>query len=248
MYYFLFDQISSSKQRADFEKIKDIAREYQILSASAHVSPARSADELVQDALSKNYTTIVAVGEDTLINDVVTAIIRLQERENIVLGIISTDPESLLYERWGFKTFEEALETLRYRKLERFTIGMIEPNHYFLSSARIECGKPTRFVIEIDKFKAEAVLDRLEISNNLYILLERYGRERSILKSTINWLSGKNTGFADRSVFRGKIIKIDSREKVSVLIGKREVAKTPINVFRKINALNIITKRDRVLT
>lgn len=247
MYYFLFDQISSSKQRTDFEKIKDIAREYQILSASAHVSPARSADELVQDAISKNYTTIVAVGEDTLVNDVVSAIIRHQDRENLVLGIISTDPESLLYERWGFRTFEEALETLRYRKLERFTIGMIEPSHYFLSSARIECNKPTRFTIEIDRFKVEAVLDRIEISNNLYILLERYGRERSIIKSTLNWLSGKNTGFADRSVFKGKLIKIDSNEKVPVLVGRREVAKTPVNLFRKINALNIITKRDRVL-
>lgn len=248
MYYFLFDQIHSSKQRADFEKIKDIAREYQILSASAHISPARSAEELVEDALSKNFTTIVAVGEDTLVNDVVSSIIKLQEKENIVLGIISTDSDSLLYERWGYKTFEEALETLKYRKLEKFTIGMVEPNHYFLSSAKIECNKPTRFIIEIDRFKVEAVLDRLEVSNNLYILLERYGRERSVLKSTLNWLSGKNTGFADRSVFKGKIIKIDSREKVSVLIGKREVAKTPINVFRKINALNIITKRDRVLT
>ena len=247
MYYFLFDQVNSSKQRSDFEKIKDIAREYQILSTSANVSPARTALELVEDAINKNYTTIVAVGEDTLINDVVTAIIRLVDRENIALGIISTDPNSLLYEKWGFKTFEEALETLKFRKLERFTIGMIEPNHYFLSSARIECTKPTRFEIEIDRFKVEAVIDRLEISNNLYILLERYGREKSIIKSTFNWLQGKESTYADRSVFKGKIIKISSRDKIPVLIGKREVAKTPVNVFRKINALNIITKRDKVL-
>ncbi len=246
MYYFLFDQVSSSRQRSDFEKIKDIAREYQILSASAHISPARNIEELVDDAVEKNFTTIVAVGDDTLINNVASAIVRRSEKRNIALGIICNNPESLLYERWGYKTFEEALETLRYRKLERFTVGMIEPNHYFISSARIECKKPTRFLIEIDRFKIEAVIDRVEISNNLYILLERFGRERSIVKSTLNWLVGKESTYADRSVFKGKIIKISSAEQVSVKIGKREIAKTPVNVYKKMNALNIITKRDKI--
>jgi len=246
MYYFLFDQVSSSRQRSDFEKIKDIAREYQILSASANISPARNAEELLEDAIAKNYTTVVAVGDDTLINSVVTAIVRKTDKKNIALGIICTNPDSLLYERWGFVTFEEALETLRYRKLERFTVGMIEPDHYFISSARIECKKPTRFMIEIDRFKIEAIIDRLEVSNNLYILLERYGRERSIVKSAFNWLIGKESTYADRSVFKGKIIKIISEGQTSVKIGKTEVAKTPVNVYKKLNALNIITKRDRI--
>jgi len=246
MYYFIFDSIRNPKARAEAEKIKDIAREYSILSAANHVSPARSADELVLDALAKNYTTIVCVGEDTIVNEVVTAIIK-HAQTPIALGIISTDQNSLLYERWGFKTYEEALETMKFRKLERFTIGMIEPDHYFLSSARIECRKPTRLTLEIDRFKVEAIIDRLEISNNLYILLERFGRERSFLKSTLNWLSGHDNTFADRSVFKGRVIRIDSNESLSVLVGSKAVTRTPINVFRKINALNIITKRDKVI-
>jgi len=247
MYYFIFDAIKSSKARLEAEKIKDIAREYSILSASNHISPARSAAELAQDALDKNFTTIISVGGDTLINEVVSAIIKFAPTP-VVLGIISTDPESLLYERWGFKAPEDALETLKFRKLERFTIGMIEPDHFFLSSARIECPRPTRFVIEIDHFKIEAVIDRIEISNNLYVLLERFGREKSFIKSTLNWIAGQRNTFADRSVFKGKIIKITSQDPIGVLVGRKEVAKTPINVYRKINALNIICKRDKVIT
>jgi hypothetical protein len=246
MYYFIFDAIKSSKQRAEAEKIKDIAREFSILSVSSHVSPARNADELVQDALAKNYTTIVCVGEDTLINEVASALIKYSASP-VALGIISTDPNSILSERWGYRTLEEAVETLKYRKLDRFTLGMIEPDHFFLSSARIECRRPTRFVIEIDRFKVEAILDRIEISNNLYILLERFGKEKSFIKSTFNWISGKESTYADRSVFRGKIIKISSREATPILIGNKAVARTPISVFRKINALNIITKRDKVI-
>jgi len=245
MYYFIFDAIKGSKGRVEAEKIKDVARQFSILSASSHVSPARNADELVQDAIAKNFTTIVCVGEDTLVNDVVTAIVK-HAQSPIALGIISTAADSLLAERWGLNSIEQSLETLRFRKLEKFTVGMIEPNHFFLSSARIECRRPTRFIIEIDHFKVEAILDRIEISNNLYILLERFGKERSVLKSTINWFSGKDNTFADRSVFKGKIIKVSSSENVPVLVGNREVARTPINVFRKINALNIITKRDKI--
>jgi len=92
------------------------------------------------------------------------------------------------------------------------------------------------------------VIDRIEISNNLYVLLERFGREKSFIKSTLNWIAGQRNTFADRSVFKGKIIKITSQDPIGVLVGRKEVAKTPINVYRKINALNIICKRDKVIT
>jgi len=204
MYYYIFDQIRSSKARADFEKIKEIARNFSIQGEFAQISPARSAEELVESAIDKSVSTLVVIGSDTLINKVVSALVKNSSTTPVALGIISTEPESILFERWGFKTFEDALEAIKFRKLERFTIGMIEPNHYFLSSARIECNKPTRMLIEIDHFKVEGVFDRVEISNNLYVLIERYLREKSVLKSTWNWLSGKENLDSDQSIFKGR--------------------------------------------
>jgi diacylglycerol kinase family enzyme len=248
MYYYIFDQIRNSRARADFEKIKEIARNFSIPGEFAQISPARSAEELVESAVDKAATTLIVIGSDTLINKVVSALIRCKSPSPIALGIISTDPESILYDRWGFKTYEDALETIKFRKLERFTIGMIEPNFYFLSSARIECSKPTRMLVEIDHYKVEGVFDRVEISNNLYVLIERFLKEKSLIKSTLNWLSGKETFDSDQSIFKGKIIRISSTEAIPVYIGSEVVTKTPINIYRKINALNIITKRDRIST
>lgn len=248
MYYYIFDQIRNSKARADFEKIKEIARNFSIPGEFAQISPARSAEELVESAVDKSVSTLVVIGSDTLINKVVSALIKARTAAPVALGIVSTDPESILFERWGFKTFEDALETIKFRKLERFTIGMIEPDHYFLSSARIECPKPTRMLIEIDHYKVEGVFDRVEISNNLYVLIERFLREKSVIKSTLNWLSGKVNLDSDQSIFKGKIIRISSTEAIPVLVGSEAVTKTPINIYRKINALNIITKRDKIST
>jgi hypothetical protein len=246
MYYYIFEQPKNARERADFEKIRDIAREFSITGEVAQASPARSPEELVQIAIEKNYTTIVGIGNDTHINKIVSAILNINITYPLALGIISTDPSSLLHERWGFASPQEACETLKFRKLEKFTVGLIEPNIYYLTSARIECPKPTRIILEVDHWKAEAIIDRMEISNNLYILLERYIKEKSIIRSAYNWLVGKDNILSDQSIFKGKIIKIDSVDSLPVLVGDNIVAKTPINIYRKINALNIICKRDKI--
>ncbi len=247
MYYYIFEQPKSKQERAAFEKIREVARDFGIYGEITQASPARSADELVLIALNKKYSTIVAIGDDSHVNTVVSKIINCDEKYNFALGIISTDPSSILYDRWGFKTAEDACETLKKRKLTRFSVGFVEPEHYFLSSVKIIPPKPTRMTIEVDTWKAEGIIDRIEISNNLYILIERNIRETSKIKGFYNWLVGKETLHSDQSIFKGKTIKIDSVDPVPVYIGSKAIKQTPINIYRKLNALKVITKRDKIL-
>ena len=247
MYYYIFESPKNSSERAYYERIRDIAREFSIAGEVTQSSPARSAEELTQMGINKNYSTIVAVGSDEHVNKVASQIVLSNPPFPLAMGVISTDPKSMLYERWGFKRPEDACETLKYRKLERFDVGLIEPDKYFLTSTRIECPKPTRIILEVDRWRADAIIDRIEISGNLYILLERFLKEGSTIKAAFNWLVGRESIAADRSVFKAKIIKLSSQEPLPVMIGSEVVAKTPINIYRKLNALNIITKRDKVV-
>jgi len=247
MYYYIFENPKTPTQRTFFEKLRDIAREFGIAGEITQASPARSPEELTKMALEKNFNTIVAIGNDLHVNRVAAEIVRQNTQFQVALGIISTDPESMLYERWGFKKPEDACETLKFRKLERFDVGLVEPDHYFLTSVKIECKRPSRISLEVDHWKADAVVDRVEISGNLYILLERFYREQSTLKQAMGWLVGKSNVSADRSVFKGKMIRISSSEPQSVLIDTQEITKTPISIYRKPNALNIITRRDRII-
>jgi len=246
MYYYIFEQPRNANERAYFERIRDVAREFSIYGEITQSSPARSPGELTQMAINKNYTTIVGIGSDEHINKIVAQIINQNPPFTVALGIISVDPNSMLYERWGFKKPEEACETLKYRLLERFDVGLIEPNHYFLTSARIECSKPSRIILEVDRWKAEAIIDRAEISGNLYILLETFKREKSVIKTAINWLVGQESTTADRSIFKAKIVRISSYDPLPVMVSNEVVAQTPINIYRKPNALNIICRRDKL--
>lgn len=247
MYYYIFENPKNPNQRAFFEKLRDIAREFGIVGEVTQASPARSPEELTKMALEKSYNTIVAIGGDLHVNRIAAEIVRQNVNFQVALGIISTDPESMLYERWGFKKPEEACETLKYRKLEKFDVGLVEPDHYFLTSVKIECKRPSRITLEVDHWKADAIVDRVEVSGNLYILLERFYHEQSAIKQAVGWLVGKSSVQADRSVFRGRIIRIASSDPQSVLIDTQEITKTPISIYRKPNALNIITRRDRVM-
>ena len=247
MYYYIFEAPKSSQERTYFEKIRDFARDFGIAGEITQASPARNPEELTQIGLNKNYTTIVAIGGDAHINKVVSAVLNLKPELPIALGIISTNPNSMLFEKWGFKHPEEACEMLKFRKLERYNVGLVEPNHYFLTSIKIEPKKSTRIYLEVDHWLAEAIVDRVEISGNLYILLERYLKQTGFVASTFSWLLGKTEENVDRSIFKAKIIKIISSESLPVTIDDQVIARTPINIYRKLNALNIITKRDKII-
>ena len=246
MYYYIFDPPKNAAQRTYYSRIRDLAREFGIFGEITQSSPARSPEELVQIALEKNYSTIVAVGSDAHINKIASELIRRRSDFPVALGIVSMDPESLLAERFLFKTPETACETLKFRKLEKFDAGMIEPENYFLTSAVIEPSKPSRIVLEVDRWKAESVVDRLEISHNLYILLETYLRPTSKINSAVRWIMGKEIISVDRSIFKARLIKISSDVPLPVTIGGEIVAKTPVSVYRKPNALNVITKRGKI--
>lgn len=248
MHYYIFESPKSSGERALFEKIQQTARDLGVFGEFVQASPARSAQELVEIAIMKNYSTIIAIGTDSHINKIASKIINLGMSSNVAMGIVATEENSLLSERWWFKKIEDGIQTIKFRKLTKFDVGLIEPNHYFLTNASVICKKPSRVVLEVDRWQAEAVIDRVDVSSNLYILMERYAREPSVFKSTFNWLTGRDNVKYDQSLFRGKVVRINSSDPLPVYIGKEIITHTPINIYRKINALNIITKRDKIPT
>jgi len=246
MYYYIFEPPKTSYERSYIERIRDVAREFGIVSEITQASPARSPEELAAMGIAKQYSTVVAVGDDSHVNRVISQLLNSRPDFQYAVGIISTDPQSLLYERWGFKKPEQACETLKFRKLSRFDLGLVEPNFYFLTSAKIECKKPTRVTLEVDHWRADAIIDRIEISNNLYILVERFIKEPSIGKTAFNWLFGKPNLRADQSIFKAKIIRVASDENLPIIVDKIVVGYTPCHIYRKPNALNIISKRDNI--
>lgn len=248
MYYFILEPPKNNSDKLFTEKTRDLSRQFGIASEISQSSPARSAGELTQIALMKNYSTIVAMGSENHINRVVREIMKAGANHTCVLGIICTQGSSMLSEKWGFRRPEDAVETLKQRRISKFDIGFIEPDIYFLTSAKIEPKNPVKFNMVVDQWDAEGIITRAEISSNLYILLERLIKEKSVIRSALNIFGGKESSKYEHSIFKGKSVKIETVPKTSVYVGTEAVTKTPVSVYRKLSGLNIIVKRDRILS
>lgn len=247
MYYYIFESPKSSQERQLFEKIRDMAREFGIAGEITQSSPARTPEELAMMGVEKSYSTIVAIGSDTHINKIISKIISTNPNYPFALGIIPTDSESSLARRWHYKSVEEACETLKYRRVQRFNLGYLESNKYFLTSAFIYSKNPVKFHIETEKWNAYMDANLIQVFSDLTFKVERIEMEKSKFKSTYNWLMGKQSEKVDRSIFKARTLKISGEKVCPVYVGNEIVAKTPTGFYRKLKVLNIITKRDNLI-
>ncbi|PIT97202.1 hypothetical protein COT77_02710 [Candidatus Berkelbacteria bacterium CG10_big_fil_rev_8_21_14_0_10_41_12] len=247
MYYYIFESPKNSRERQLFEKIRDVARTFGIAGEITQSSPARTPDELTKMGLEKNYSTIIAIGTNSHINKIITRIMKEKPEYPVAIGLIPTDPTSSLSKNWSYKSVEEACETLKYRKVEKLNVGLIDPGRFFLTSAYIFSRKPIKFYLDVDRWQAEATANLIQIFSNLTVEVEKFDFEGSKLKAAINWLVGKSNEKVERSIFRGKTVKVSSDKVLPVYVDNEIVARTPISVYRKLKVLNVIMKRDKVL-
>lgn len=244
MYYYIFESPKTNQERQLFEKIRDVAREFGIAGEITQSSPARTPEELAMMGVEKSYSTIVAIGSDTHINKIISKIISTNPNYPFALGIIPTDSDSTLARRWSYKSVEEACETLKYRRVQRFDLGYLDSNKYFLTSAFIYSKHATRFHVQTEKWSAYMDANLIQIFGDLTFKIEKIELEKNKMKSAYNWLVGKQNEEVDRSIFKARTLKISSNKPCPVYVGHEMIAKTPASFFRKLKVLNIITKRD----
>lgn len=143
MYYYIYDQFLSHKKYdkilAQIEsKITDLGIKDRILKMSI----LKSIPELVTDALRKGASTIVIVGNDQTINQVVNLI----ADRDVLLGIIPIESGKLTDNRYktensianflGISDPLEACDIISARKVETINLGEIN-NNYFISSVKV---------------------------------------------------------------------------------------------------------------
>jgi len=230
------------------DNIRKVLSELGIIGEVVTVSPARTTEELVEMGISKNYSTIVAVGTDAHINKIATYI----KNSHIVLGIIPIDGSPLLYQMIGASDIKELCELLRFRKLKEVSMGAIEPNKYFLTQVEIQSPVSANVKITIinpgsDSYIAETSMSEIIISKNLYVFVTDKHKDKNLIKNTFNWMIGKKNSVVDQSILRGKKIKIETDEPIPVTLDGVIIAKTPIVATLYQRALKIISKPARIV-
>lgn len=262
MYYYIYDQFLSQKKYDKIltqieSKITDLGIKDRIIKMSI----LKSVKELVTDAIRKGAKTIIAVGNDQTINQVVN----LTANQDVVIGIIPIDKNNNSIASFlGITDPLEACEIISARKIEIINLGEIN-NEYFINSIKIF---ENNLIVDCDdKFKL-SITDKNSLMT-IYNLLPEFNQDlktdqlfnpqdnflevvvqkktatsfnvflNSILKKEINQLP--------ESIFRVKKINIKNplSKSGSVLVDNFKILKTPLNIKISDKKLKVIVGKDR---
>lgn len=129
MYYYVLNPAAGKgKVNQLQEKLRGRLRELGIDGEFAKTTGPGEATKMTKLAIDKGYTTIVAVGGDGTVNEVVNGI----SEPKVAVGIIPAGNSNLLAHRLGITGWQQACETLAARRI--ITYGLIAAGQKFFLS------------------------------------------------------------------------------------------------------------------
>ena len=147
MYYLLYDQcVFEPKHKRFVSRLETHLTDYSIPYKTGRVDLLKNLDELLNIAHRNKAHTIVAVGPDSHIAKVASAVAK---RGDFTLGVAPLEKKSTIGSFLGIPSHQEKIyETLSARKIETMDLGNINNSHFFLMS--LETQTVHRIVLSIE--------------------------------------------------------------------------------------------------
>jgi len=234
MYYYILD-IKKFKKHSVVEDIKNYLSVLGISGEYAYPSAAYTTEDLVELGISKKYNTIVAIGDDNLVNTVAGKLCGRPE----ALGVIPIDASSDLCDLIGSKAWKDAADNLRFRVLQEIKIGKTTNGKVFLTSINLGVSHPTEVTIEVKDFIIQAKVAELMISNfnptvtkldlDFLDIIFRSTNPKDIafLSKIGSFFGAKKQNDNDLSLIRARSLRLFTSNQIPLLSGNDTVAKTP---------------------
>ncbi len=249
MYYYIVDPQKISQ--SDFERVQNSLysslSDYRISGEVMRVTGLRTINQLVENAFAHGVKTLVAVGSDETLHDVINA----SGSREVTFGYIPLI-ETEIAEMLGIKSIDQAAKTIGARRITELDLGRVN-NNFFLSklsfgtdSAEFE----VKFAID-GQFQASTKVVSGVISNNQagdgvadISLLPKLGRWNAF-KFRRQIQTGDFSGIPNSSLIHANRIEIAWPEGLPLRVGSRVIAKTPAVIEIVPKALRIIVGKDR---
>jgi hypothetical protein len=234
MYVYIYDEfINSGRYDKALYKVEKKLTDLGLNGKTIRLGTTKNLKSAIDDEIRQGAKTIVAVGSDQTVAQVVNVIANNQsdEKYRLCLGIIPLEEkESHLAKIFGIKNLNDACEVLLGRRLETFKLASIN-NDFFLFSAKTETNNA---ILEIDKsFIIQPTKPAwLEIINNP--------------KPTDNkkLLSLKIKEGDTESSFSFQDLLLVNKD-VSIITDGAVSIKTPVKIFLSDEVIKIIVGKDR---
>ncbi len=242
MYYYITEPARSREDEQAEERIRELLIRMSIAGEFVTTSPTRGVEELAEMGVAKKYTTLVAIGSETLINHLGT----LLAGTPYVFGAIPLRRPDALAAVSGIRTHEEAAEALKLRRVRAVSIARLEPNKFFVTELRMSSPTDVGVRIRIDDALVESNCRDLTLTGGGDLTL-RHVRLDGPSGGIFRRLFGaKPTEVTDSSSFHGRTIAIETDQPQPFYLGSELFARTPVAVTTIPNSLKMVTRRDTV--
>jgi diacylglycerol kinase family enzyme len=130
MYYYVVNPAAGHGQARNLQdKVRARLDELGIRGEWAKTTGPGEATKMTRAAIAAGHTTVVAVGGDDTVNEVINGI----DRENVAVGIIPTGSSNRVATQLGIVTWPQACEALAARRLTPYSLIAAGQN-FFLST------------------------------------------------------------------------------------------------------------------
>jgi diacylglycerol kinase (ATP) len=128
MYYYIIDPQKINQKH--FERVQNqlysCLSEHRINGEVTRVTSLRTVSQLVETALMRGATTIVAVGHDNTVQEIINAV----GENEIVIGYVPLE-ESEISKVIGVTDVASACKSLAQRRIEILDLGRVQYNYFF---------------------------------------------------------------------------------------------------------------------
>jgi hypothetical protein len=133
MYLYLYDSFLSNKKHAGtLARVETRLTDMGIGGKIVRLSPLRNMQNLLADEIGSGVKTIVVVGNDKTVSEVVNVMAGF----DVALGIIPVGPDNGIAQTLGIPEGEDACMTLAARIIQKIDLGKIN-NTFFLSAVQL---------------------------------------------------------------------------------------------------------------
>lgn len=250
MYYYIFD-IKKFKKSSQVEGIKNYLSELGISGEFTYPTPAQTVEELVDLGLSKQFSTIVAIGGDEIANAVAGKLVGRKE----AMGIIPLEISPALCRMIGVNNWKDACDVLRYRKLSELRLGKTATGKHFMTHIDLLIKGAIEVTLEFKDYIVQTKATKFSIANfnpDIKKIADDF-LDISITSADVNdSFMGKFSSIfgAKRednklsySLLRARSLRIFTKTQLPLVIGDSVVAKSPQFVESTDEYLRLITAK-----
>ncbi len=240
MHIYIFDSfLKQGKYSKIIAKIETRLTDLGLNGKNCYISPLKSLKSIVNEELRGKIKTIVAVGNDRTLNQLVNAVAGAIADPAVVVGYIPVAAENPIADLLGIKDEDHACNILSARLIEKISLGRVNDQYFILKAIIPTKGTTVEFngqyTIEIPKS------GQIEIVN-----LERKTAKKGLLKTYITTKEGmivkKEKG---NSHIPAKNILVNNTEEKYFIIDGFGHVDTPAELSKEEDVLSIIAGKNR---